>query len=49
MELEDVDKCNICLNTDKYQFFLRNGGKGAELALETEVPRRAAANQGRAR
>lgn len=43
------NKCNICLNTDKYQFFLWNGGKGAELALETEVPRSAAANQGQAR
>lgn len=33
-----LNKFNICLNTDKYQFFLRNGGNGEELTLESEVP-----------
>lgn len=28
----------ICLNVDKDQLLSRNGGKGAELALETEGP-----------
>lgn len=44
-----LNKFNICLNTDKYRFFLRNGGNGAELALEREVPPGAAAKQQLAR